>query len=195
MLPSTHPAALPGTPDDGVVAEWLGMKVILDVNVPTTSGSGEQDYVILGHSPDWLLYEGPLNFEVNKETLSRAMSVLLVAWRYAALIVRYRSSVCLVGRLIRRWGRGRNAMTEGEIFVDEILDGPGDFHYPFSNLRLREVPPDLRITSELYEGIATTSENPTLSAHQKVGEWVGACLWGIEQLERELVAMREAGSG
>jgi hypothetical protein len=106
MLPSTHPAALPGTPDDGVVAEWLGMKVILDVNVPTTSGSGEQDYVILGHSPDWLLYEGPLNFEVNKETLSRAMSVLLVAWRYAALIVRYPSSVCLVGPFDPPVGQG-----------------------------------------------------------------------------------------
>lgn len=57
MLPSTHPAALVGTADDGVVAEWLGMRVILDVNVPTTSDSGSQDYVILGHSPDWLLCE------------------------------------------------------------------------------------------------------------------------------------------
>jgi HK97 family phage major capsid protein len=68
ILPSTHPAALVGTPDDGVVAEWLGMKVILDVNVPITSGSGSQDFIILGHSPDWLLYEGPLNFNAFKET-------------------------------------------------------------------------------------------------------------------------------
>jgi hypothetical protein len=97
VLPSTHPAALMGTPDDGVVAEWLGMIVILDVNVPITSGSGSQDYVILGHSQDWLLYEGPLNFQVDKQQLAYSMSVNLIAWRYAALVVRYPSSICLVG--------------------------------------------------------------------------------------------------
>jgi HK97 family phage major capsid protein len=97
QLPSTHPAALMGTPDDGVVAEWLGMKVILDVNIPTTSGSGNQDYVILGHSPDWLLYEGPLNFQAYKETLAAQMSIEVVAFKYAAFIPRYASSICLVG--------------------------------------------------------------------------------------------------
>jgi Bifunctional DNA primase/polymerase, N-terminal len=93
----THPAALLGTPDDGVVAEWLGMKVILDVNVPTTSGSGNQDYVILGHSPDWLLYEGPLNFQAFKETSAAQMSVEVIGFKYAAFIPRYASSICLVG--------------------------------------------------------------------------------------------------
>jgi HK97 family phage major capsid protein len=97
QLPTTNPAALGGTADDGVVAEWLGMKVILDVNVPTTSGTGTQDYVILGHSPDWLLYESLPNFEVNKQQLAAQMSVELIAWQYAALAVRYPSSVCLVG--------------------------------------------------------------------------------------------------
>jgi hypothetical protein len=66
VQPSTHPAALVGTADDAVVAEWLGMKIILDVNIPLTSGSGNQDYVILGYSPDWLLYESLPNFEVDK---------------------------------------------------------------------------------------------------------------------------------
>lgn len=97
QLPTTNPAALGGTADDGVVAEWLGMKVILDVNVPITSGNGSQDYVILGHSPDCLLYEGPLNFQVFRETLANQMSVVLLGWQYAALAVRYPSSVCLVG--------------------------------------------------------------------------------------------------
>jgi HK97 family phage major capsid protein len=97
MLPSTHPAALMGTPDDGVVAEWLGMRVILDVNVPTTSGSGNQDYVILGHSPDWLLYEGPLNFQAYKETSAAQMSVEVIGFKYAAFVPRYPSSICLVG--------------------------------------------------------------------------------------------------
>jgi HK97 family phage major capsid protein len=96
-LPSTHPAALIGTADDGVVAEWLGRRVILDVNVPTTSGNGSQDYVILGHSNDWLLYESVLNFMADRQSLATQMSVNLIAWRYAALIVRYPSSVCLVG--------------------------------------------------------------------------------------------------
>ena len=97
MLPSTHPAALVGTPDDAVVAEWLGMKVILDVNVPLTSGSGSQDYIILGHTPDWLLYESPLNFQVDKQQLAYQMSVNLIGWQYCAFQVRYPSSVCLVG--------------------------------------------------------------------------------------------------
>lgn len=97
MLPSTHPAVLVGTADDGVAAEWLGMKVILDVNVPTTSGSGSQDYIILGHAQDWLSYESLPNFEVYKETLANQMSVVLIGWQYAALMVRYPSSVCLVG--------------------------------------------------------------------------------------------------
>ncbi|MFZ0230544.1 MAG: phage major capsid protein, partial [Mycobacterium sp.] len=82
QLPSTHPAALVGTADDGVVAEWLGMKVILDVNVPTTSGSGNQDYVILGHSPDWLLYEGPLQFNAFKQTSAANMSVEVIGFKY-----------------------------------------------------------------------------------------------------------------
>ena len=97
ILPSTHSAALMGTPDDGVVAEWHGMKVILHVNVPTNSASGNQDYVILGHSPDWLLYESLPSFQAHLETLAGQMSVLLVSMQYAALLVRYPSSVCLVG--------------------------------------------------------------------------------------------------
>jgi hypothetical protein len=97
MLPSTHPAALVRTADDGVVAEWLGMKVILDVNVPTTSGNGSQDYIIPGHSQDWLLYESMPNFEVYKETLANQMSVVLIGWQYTALVLRFPSSICLVG--------------------------------------------------------------------------------------------------
>ena len=106
QLPSTHPAALMGTPDDGVVAEWLGMKVILDVNVPTNSGSGSQDYVILGHSPDWLLYEGPLNFQAFKETSAAQMSVEVIGFKYAAFVPRYASSICLVGPFSPPVGQG-----------------------------------------------------------------------------------------
>jgi hypothetical protein len=97
MLPHTFPAALAGTPDDSVVAEWLGMKVILDVNVPTTSGSGSQDYVILGYSSDWLLYETEPVFNAFPQTLAGQLSVTLVSRAYAALAVRHPSSVCLIG--------------------------------------------------------------------------------------------------
>lgn len=97
VLPSTFPAALAGTPDDGVCAEWLGARVILDVNVPTTSGDGTQDYVIVGHSSDWLLYESEPSFEVFQETLASQMSVTLMALQYAGLAVRFPSSGCLVG--------------------------------------------------------------------------------------------------
>ena len=97
QLPTTNPAALGGTADNGVIGEWLGMRLILDVNVPTTSGNGSEDYVILGHSPDWLLYESALHFNVYRGTLAASMSVIMVGWPYAALVVRYPSSVCLVG--------------------------------------------------------------------------------------------------
>lgn len=97
VLPSTFPAALAGTADDAVCAEWLGARVILDVNVPTTSGDGTQDYVIVGHSSDWLLYESEPSFEVFQETLASQMSVTLMALQYAGLAVRFPSSVCLVG--------------------------------------------------------------------------------------------------
>jgi hypothetical protein len=97
LTPTTHPAALVGTPDDGVVGEWLGMRVILDVGIPTNSGNGSQDYIILGHSQDWCLFEGPWQFQVATEQLAYQLSVALVAWRYAALAVKYPSSICLVG--------------------------------------------------------------------------------------------------
>ncbi|MGO9349980.1 MAG: phage major capsid protein [Mycobacterium sp.] len=97
MLPSTHPAALVGTPDDAIAAEWLGCRVVLDVNVPLTSGNGSQDYVIVGHSDDWLLFETLPTFESFKETAAANMSVTLIGREYMALVVRYPSSVCLVG--------------------------------------------------------------------------------------------------
>jgi HK97 family phage major capsid protein len=97
QLPTTNPNALSGTPDDGVAAEWLGMKVVLDVNMPITSGNGSQDFVIVGYSRDWLLYESQLQFNVFRETLANQLGVILSGWQYAALAVRYPSSVCLVG--------------------------------------------------------------------------------------------------
>jgi hypothetical protein len=74
-------------------------------------------------------------------------------------------------------------------------DGPSDFFYLFSNLRLATVSPEFRITRDLLDSIATTAEDPTLNAHAKASVWVGACLGAIGQLETELVALRRERSG
>jgi hypothetical protein len=81
-------------------------------------------------------------------------------------------------------------MTDDVAPVDVDPDGPGDFFYPFSNLRLATVSPELRITRELLDEIATAAEDPTLSAYGKASIWAGMCVAAIEQLERELLALR-----
>ena len=87
-------------------------------------------------------------------------------------------------------------MSNSEIVVDEILDGPGDLYVPYSGLRLRKIPQELRVTRKLYQSITRTDEDPNPSRYEKASAWIGACLWGIEELERELVAMRrERSSG
>jgi hypothetical protein len=63
----------------------------------TPTGDGSQDYVVVGHSSDWLLYESEPTFEAFRETLASQMSVTLMALSYAGLAVRFPSSVCLVG--------------------------------------------------------------------------------------------------
>lgn len=87
-------------------------------------------------------------------------------------------------------------MTEDISPVDVDPDGPGDLLVPFSALRLRKIPAELWITGKLHESISRTDEDPRLSGYGKASAWVGACLWGIEELERELVALRrERSSG
>lgn len=80
--------------------------------------------------------------------------------------------------------------TDGKIVVDEILDAPGDFFYPFSNVRLWRTPADLRVTRAFCDSIATTSEDPTLGPNVKAAGWIGACAWAIQELEAELLALR-----
>jgi hypothetical protein len=69
-------------------------------------------------------------------------------------------------------------------------DGPGDLFYPFSGLRLLNVPEELRITRQLRDAIAETLEDPSLADGGKARTGVGACLWAIGELEAELVALR-----
>jgi hypothetical protein len=85
--------------------------------------------------------------------------------------------------------------TQGKIAVDEILDGPGDFYYPFADLRLHNLPAKLRITRELQDAMATAMENPSLTGDAFACGGIGLCLWAIQELESELVALREERSG
>lgn len=75
--------------------------------------------------------------------------------------------------------------------VDIDPDGPSDFFYPFSGLRLLGVPEALRITRQLRDAIAETLEDPTLTDGGKARTGVGACLWAIGELEAELLALRK----
>jgi hypothetical protein len=74
----------------------LGCRVVLDVNIPLTGGSGSQDYIIVGYSRDWLLAESEVAFTAY-EALAGQMSVLVQAVGYVAPVIRMASSIALVG--------------------------------------------------------------------------------------------------
>jgi HK97 family phage major capsid protein len=97
LLPKTCADALVSQADDAVAAEWLGCRVVLDVNIPLTSGSGSQDYIIVGYSRDWLLAESDVAFTAYQQALAGQMSVLVQAVGYAAPLIRLASSIALVG--------------------------------------------------------------------------------------------------
>jgi hypothetical protein len=84
---------------------------------------------------------------------------------------------------------------QGEIVVDEILDGPGDCFYPFADLRLHKLPDELRVTRELQAAVATAMEDTSLTGDAFACRGIMLCLWAIQELESELVAMRRERSG
>jgi hypothetical protein len=86
-------------------------------------------------------------------------------------------------------------MTEDMNPIDVDLDGPGDFFYPFSELRLYQLPEELRISCALLGAMATTMEDPTRTPYQKAANWVTECLWAIKELETEFVALRRELAG
>jgi hypothetical protein len=80
--------------------------------------------------------------------------------------------------------------------TDMNPDAPSDFFYPWSELRLYQLPEGLGISRALLGAMATTHEDPTRTPYQKAAAWVTECLWAIKELETELVAMRrERSSG
>jgi hypothetical protein len=84
---------------------------------------------------------------------------------------------------------------DGKITVDEILDAPGDFFYPFADLRLHNLPDELRVTRELQAVVATAMEDSRLTGDAFACVGIGLCLWAIGELETELVALRRERSG
>ena len=72
-------------------------------------------------------------------------------------------------------------------------DGPGDFYYPFSGLRLVDNA-GLRVSRELFNAIATANERrtDTDSYPQRAGESVGALAWAIRELEIQLSRLSQA---
>jgi hypothetical protein len=86
--------------------------------------------------------------------------------------------------------------SDSEVVVDEILDAAGDCFYPFADLRLYKLPIELRVTREMQDQFATAMENPNLTGDGFACAGIGLCLWAIQELERELVALRrERSSG
>jgi len=86
-------------------------------------------------------------------------------------------------------------MTEDATPVDVDPDGPGDFFYPLADVRLHKFPPELRVTREFQDAIATAMENPRLTGDGFATSGFGLCLWAIQELETELVALRRERSG
>jgi hypothetical protein len=78
--------------------------------------------------------------------------------------------------------------------VDVDPDGPGDLVYPFANIRLHQFPPELRVTRQLQDAVATAMEDPSLTGDAFACVGIGLCLWAIQEVERELVALRRERS-
>ena len=65
-------------------------------------------------------------------------------------------------------------------------DGPGDLFYPFSDLRLVDNPPELRVSRELFANLATLHEQQTSSYAATAAASIGALAWAVRELEIQL---------
>jgi HK97 family phage major capsid protein len=90
------PRPVANVAQENVAAELFNIPVIVDQNVPTTSG-GSGDYVFVLRTKDLALWESPLQSRISQTTYANQLTVLISAWRYAAFAVRYASSCVLVG--------------------------------------------------------------------------------------------------
>ena len=87
--------------DYGTGGTFLGLRAVVDANVPTAAGSGPEDQIIVYRAEDLMLWEDgdgtprELRFE---QTLGNQLTVKLVAYGYFAFTAgRYPSAVGIVG--------------------------------------------------------------------------------------------------
>lgn len=81
----------------------------------------------------------------------------------------------------------------GPVDVDPDCSA-SDLVYPFADIRLHQFPAELRVTREFRNTIATAMENPRLTGDAYATSGFGLCLWAIQELETELVALRRERS-
>ena len=92
---------------EGIVGQVLGLPVVLDANITTTSGSeyyvdpsqqyyGDEDQIIVLRAQDIVLYESGVRGRVLPETRATTLSVLIQLYGYLAIAVRYPQSICTI---------------------------------------------------------------------------------------------------
>ena len=82
---------------EGYVGKMFGLPVIVDPNIPITTGVGaNQDPIIVMKADDTWLYEGPLNVQVFSETFSNNLSLFARVYAYFALANRLNQSIAVI---------------------------------------------------------------------------------------------------
>jgi hypothetical protein len=89
------------TGSEGVVGTCLGLPVVTDSNISTTSGAeystyGDEDQILLLRAPDIVLYESGLRARVLPEPKASTLEVLIQLYSYLAIAVRFPGSICSV---------------------------------------------------------------------------------------------------
>ena len=79
---------------------------------------------------------------------------------------------------------------KGKIALDPVLDAPGDLVYPFAALRLYQIPEQLRVTRSVQDKVATAMEDARLHGDVYATSLIGVCIWAIQELEAELIALK-----
>jgi HK97 family phage major capsid protein len=87
-----------GTQNGGVVGTIAGLPVIIDANIPVTSGAGtNQDTIYVVHMPDLVLMEGALQTRVMEQPLSDTLEVRVQLFGYSAFASgRFEKGLCAI---------------------------------------------------------------------------------------------------
>jgi HK97 family phage major capsid protein len=90
LLPHTQtPDALLRVPQQYFVAQLAGLSIIADPALPTGS-------VVVARSSELAVYEGDLQFVIQREAGATDLSVTITAYRYLAFAIRRPAGVCIL---------------------------------------------------------------------------------------------------